>query len=284
MADIELKGLQGLRDLQTTVSEKSTKQGGDVYRKLSTEILYPGKYQPRKNLSAEQLADLADSIKSQGIIQPLIVRKVQPDKYEIIAGERRWRAAKQANVNEVPVIIRDIDDNTALAFALIENIQRENLNPIEEAMAFAKFRDEFSMSHADIANTVGRSRATITNTLRLLSLNETTKELLAEGKLEMGHARALLTLSAEQQVIIANKIIEKNLTVRDTENLIKFQKQSKIEKQVYFADVVENWVERLTKSLSSKVSVRINQKGEGKVTINFGSADEMEWLVNKMDS
>lgn len=283
MADIELKGLKGLRDLESLVSDSKSKQRTTQNLQcVAIELLHSGRYQPRNAFPDEQLLELAASVKSQGIIQPLIVRQVQLGQYEIIAGERRWRAAKIAELKEVPVIVRNICDNTALAFALIENIQRENLNPIDEALGFARLRDEFMMSHTDIAEIVGRSRVAVTNILRLLSLDETVKDWLKAGKLEMGHARALLALTEHQQINLARKIIDNRLSVREAEGLvglIRSPNKQKLKRTTEHKNGVEYWVNALTRKFSRKVDVRLNGKGTGKVIIHIDSLDEIDWLI-----
>ena len=253
---------------------------------LLVDQLRAGAYQPRKSFDEATLFELAESIRSQGIIQPLVVRK-QGEYFEIIAGERRWRAAKIAGLKEVPVVIRSIDDNVALAFSLIENIQRENLNPIEEAQAYIRFKNEFDMTHEEIAKTVGRSRASVTNTLRLLTLSEVVKRLLENHKLDMGHARALLTLSHSEQENIANKIVAEQLSVRDTEALaakIKSPKHidRKLSTRPSFTNDCNNWSNKLSDKLSLDVSVKLNQKGIGSVSILVSSLDEVEWLVEHL--
>lgn len=284
MASFELKGLKGLRDLESLISEsKSDNFHEQKINFLAVELLQPGEYQPRSNFDEDSLTELSESIKAQGIIQPLIARKVKSGKYEIIAGERRWRAAKQANLKEVPVIIRNVDDNTTLAFALIENIQRQNLNPIEESVALAQLRDQFSMSHSKIAETVGRSRATVTNMLRLLTLDDSVKQFLKEGKLEMGHARALLSLDLDQQVVLAHKIIKKDLTVRDAENLSSElkMKEKTIRKEVPTTSKYDTteWVNSLTEKLSSRVDIKLNMKGSGKIVIYVDSLEDVDKVV-----
>lgn len=284
MANLELKGFKGLRDLESLISvSKQDKTISQNLEYLAIDLLQSGKYQPRKEFADESLLELADSIKAQGIIQPLIVRQIETNRYEIIAGERRWRAAKKAELTEVPAIIRNVEDNTALAFALIENIQREDLNPIEKAYALSQLRDEFSMSHAAIAETVGQSRVAVTNILRLLSLEETVKILLQSGKLDMGHARALLTLEPEQQLMLAQKIIEKGLTVRDAEKLVgnirSPKKASREEVGGYHYDT-SPWVNELSKKISSKVDIKLNAKGTGKIIIQVNSPDEIDWLID----
>ena len=188
---------------------------------LPIESMQRGKYQPRKDLNPEKLQELADSIKAQGIIQPIVVRKISFEKYEIVAGERRWRASQLAGLTQIPVVIKEIDDRTAMAMALIENIQREDLNPLEEAEALKRLLDEFEMTHQLIAEAIGKSRTTVTNLLRLMDLHPDVKKLLLSNHLEMGHARALLSLEGSKQVALANKVIKEGLTVRATERLVK---------------------------------------------------------------
>jgi ParB family chromosome partitioning protein len=188
---------------------------------LPIEFLQRGKYQPRKDMNPEKLQELADSIKAQGVIQPIVVRKIAQDKFEIVAGERRWRASQLAGLQQVPVVIKDIDDRTAMAVALIENIQREDLNPLEEAEALRRLLDEFEMTHQQVADAVGKSRVTVTNLLRLLELHPEVKKLLLSKQIEMGHARALLALDGQKQVAAAIKIAKEGLTVRAAECLVK---------------------------------------------------------------
>ena len=288
LSGLELKGLRGLRSLGMLLDESEKKDvPTDMLDKLSVDFLIPGKYQPRQHIEQQALNELADSIKSQGILQPLIVRKIELNKYEIIAGERRWRAAKIAGLTHVPAIIKEVEDNVALAYALIENIQRENLNAIEEAIAFERFKNEFDMTHAEIAITVGRSRTSITNSLRLLTLCDPVKKMLEEGKLDMGHARALLSLDSKQQYIIALKIIEKQLSVRETESLVNSTKISALtevkQKGYLFKDKCNYWSKNLSNRLLTEVTVKFNDKGCGKITINVDSLDKMDWLVDMLN-
>jgi ParB family chromosome partitioning protein len=283
MSGVELKGLKGLKGLDSLLQDsKQNKSIMDNFATLPLERLVSGKYQPRSGFDEATLQDLADSIRAQGIIQPLIVRKLDY-KYEIIAGERRWRAAKIAGLTEVSVIIRNVPDNTALAFALIENIQREDLNPVDQAAALDRLMQEFSMTHEEVAMTIGRSRPAVTNLLRLLTLPTEIKELLRRRKVDMGHARALLTLEQPQQIHIANKIAEKNLSVREAEDLVQ-----KIKRQIPCQDHAANpeleqkikqWSKTLTDTLSFPVKVLLNRHGEGKIVIQVNSLDEVEWLA-----
>lgn len=282
MSNVALKGFKRLRNLDSLVkaSQASRSMFGKI-EKLAIDSLVVGKYQPRNSIDNKTLGELSDSIKVQGIIQPLIVRKIEQDKYEIVAGERRWRAAKLASLEYVPAIIREIEDNVALAFALIENIQRKNLNSIEEAVAYARFRDEFSMTHDAIAHMVGRSRASITNALRLLLIDESVRRLLEEGKLDMGHVRALLTLNYEQQNKEALKIVEKNLSVREAEKMVNLIKHPKpvVKIEESFLDRCKSWSQELSDILSSSVSVELNSQGFGKVVIKIDSLDRIDWLI-----
>jgi len=286
--NLELKGLRGLRELDTLNKSPSVKTHIDPIQHLSIDSLVAGKYQPRQWWSEEELFDLSESIREHGIIQPLIVRRVEEGRYEIIAGERRWRAARLAGLETAPAIVRDIEDNIALAFALIENIQRQDLNPLEEAVAFARFKDEFAMTHADIAKMVGRSRTSVTNTMRLLSLCDPVKQLLTEGRVEMGHARALLTLDAEQQTSLAHKIVMGQLTVRQAEKLadaLKFPSEisSDGKNRVLNDEQQSLWCEELAKKLSARVTIKLNNKGAGKVVIHVESPEEFAWLIEHID-
>ena len=217
---VKPKGLgRGLDALLAGDEETTSAEGAQ--RMLNVTQLQPGKYQPRSYMDDAALQTLADSIKTQGIMQPILVREIAPEKYEIIAGERRWRASQIAGIDTVPVLVRDIADESALAMALIENIQRENLNPLEEAQGIKRLIDEFAMTHEKAAEAVGRSRTAVSNILRLLTLTHAVQELLMHNKLDMGHARALIGLNAAQQIMLANKIVQQQLSVRDVENLVK---------------------------------------------------------------
>jgi len=284
--NIELRGLRGLSSLDNLLNEAPTKDQLENIQQLSIDSLMPSKYQPRKIWDEQALSELAESICSQGIIQPLIVRSKDDNKFEIIAGERRWRAAKLAGLTSIPAVIRDVEDNVALAFALIENIQREDLNPLEEAYAFCRFKDDFSMTHSDIAKMVGRSRTSITNTIRLLSLDDSVKKLLEENHLDMGHARALLTLDTTEQVDLAQKIADQKLSVRQAEELAytrKIQKSRAPSERVNkYTSKQEFWASELSKKLSTKVTVKLNNSGEGKVIIHIEDPSEIDWLLNNI--
>lgn len=252
-------------------------------RKLPIEQLQPGKYQPRKDMSPEALEELASSIKAQGIIQPIIVRKLAENSYEIIAGERRWRAAQLAELDVVPCLVKDVPDEAAVAIALIENIQREDLNAMEEAVALDRLMTEFELTHQEVASAVGKSRTTVTNLLRLNTLELDVKKLLEYGDIEMGHARALLALSGEQQVEAARIVSGKGLTVRETENLVR---KLQLPPTVKSTDEVDPDVKRLETELSEKlgspVAINYNQKGRGKMVISYASLDELDGIIARL--
>jgi ParB family transcriptional regulator, chromosome partitioning protein len=261
-----------------------TGAGADAQRMLSVSQLQPGKYQPRSYMDDAALQTLADSIKIQGIMQPILVREVSPDKFEIIAGERRWRASQIAGLLEVPVLVREIADESALAMALIENIQRENLNPLEEAQGIKRLIDEFAMTHEKAAEAVGRSRVAVSNILRLLSLSAPVQELLICGKLDMGHARALIGLDTAQQVLLANKAVQQNLSVRDVENLVKKlneEGKSKSQKTTINRDVIA-LQNTISEKIGAVVSISANSNGSGTLKINYSNLDQLDDIVAKM--
>lgn len=246
---------------------------------LPIEKLQPGEYQPRTRMDEESLQELAASIKSQGIIQPILVRAIGDDRYEIIAGERRWRAAQIAQLADVPVLVRDIPDEATLAVALIENIQRENLNPVEEAVGLKRLMNEFELTHEEIAQSVGRSRTAVTNLLRLLSLSHGAKQLLEHGKIEMGHARALLGLPIEQQDFAAAQVYDKKLSVRQTEALVRnISKPKKATSKESKSSDVLRLEESLAEKLGAPVSVQ-DKNGKGKIVIEYTSLDILDGIL-----
>ena len=247
---------------------------------LPIESMQRGKYQPRKDLNPEKLQELADSIKAQGVIQPIIVRKISFEKYEIVAGERRWRASQLAGLTQIPVVIKEIDDRTAMAMALIENIQREDLNPLEEAEALKRLLDEFEMTHQLIAEAIGKSRTTVTNLLRLMDLHPDVKKLLLSNHLEMGHARALLSLEGSKQVALANKVIKEGLTVRATERLVKeSHADPKNQKIKLIGNDTVKLQDELTGKLGAKVTIDHKENGSGKLVITYTSLDELDGII-----
>jgi ParB family chromosome partitioning protein len=250
---------------------------------LPIEHMQRGKYQPRKDMNPEKLQELADSIKAQGIIQPVVVRMVAPEKYEIIAGERRWRAAQLAGLQQVPVVVKEIDDRTAMAIALIENIQREDLNPLEEAEALKRLLEEFAMTHQQVADAVGKSRVTVTNLLRLIELHPEVKKLLINRQLEMGHARALLSLEGPKQVAAANKIVKEGLTVRAAERLVKdSQAEPKAPKVRVIDKDTLRLQEDLTAKLGAKVLIEHKENGAGKLVIAYSSLEELDGILDQI--
>ena len=247
---------------------------------LPIEKLKPGRYQPRKEFDKEALQELANSIKSQGIIQPIVVRNMN-DGYEIIAGERRWRAAQLIGMDQIPAIIKDIPDQTAIAMSLIENIQRKDLNALEEANALQRLIDEFNLTHQEVATAVGKSRTLVTNLLRLQKLNNDVKQMLLQGDLEMGHARALLALDGEQQSQVAKMIAERALSVRQTEALIRNVLDNVPEekqKPVMDPDIARLQND-LSEKLSAKVAIQHKQTGKGKLVIHYNSVDELDGIL-----
>ncbi len=281
---IKMKGLG--RGLDALLSG-SDKPQGDEQRNLPVERLRPGKYQPRTHMDQESLAELAASIKTQGVMQPILVRAVDAtpgaERYEIVAGERRWRASQLADLNEVPVLIRSIPDEQALAMALIENIQRENLNPLEEAQGLQRLIDEFGLTHQQAADAVGRSRPAATNLLRLLQLTAGVQELLMAGKIDMGHARALLPIPGTQQLALAQRIIQKGLSVREAERLVQ---QILNPPKAAPAHAVDRDLlrlqEEISDSLGASVAIRSNKKGAGKVTIEFSDLEQLDGILNRI--
>ncbi len=254
--------------------------------KLPVESLRRGQYQPRTRMDKDALEELAQSIKARGIVQPIVARELDDGGYEIIAGERRWRAAQLAGLEEVPVVLRSIPDEAALAISLIENIQRENLNPIEEASGLRRLLDEFGLTHDKVAQGVGRSRSAVSNILRLLSLNQAAKDLLEEGRLEMGHARALLSLSGEEQDNAARTVASRRLSVRQTEELVKqFQNKKQAAGKKKKKSGVDPDVQRLQDELSDRlgthVSIRHN-KGRGQLVIDYHSLEELDGLLSRI--
>lgn len=255
----------------------------DTQHELAVDQLQPGKYQPRTRMDQDALKELAESIKTQGVIQPILVRSVADGKFEIIAGERRWRAARMAGLQAVPVVIRDIPDHQALAVALIENIQREDLNPLEQAIGIQRLTNEFGLTHQSAAEALGRSRTAVTNLLRLLELAPPVRDLLAEGKLDMGHARALLALPALRQVELARQIAAKGLSVREVEKRVG-ELVSRPKPRI--PRVVDRDVARLQEELAQKLGaqVQIKQKGKGRglLIVEYGSLDQLDMLLEKL--
>lgn len=279
----KLKGLgRGLDALLSSDIEDA--DSTDILRMLNITQLQPGKYQPRSYMDDAALQTLAESIKTQGIMQPILVREISADKFEIIAGERRWRASQMAGLSQVPVLVRDIANESALAMALIENIQRENLNPLEEAQGIKRLIDEFAMTHEKAAQAVGRSRVAVSNLLRLLSLTKFVQEMLMHNKLDMGHARALIGLEAAQQIMLTNKIVQQDLSVREVESLVKkLGTETKPNQQ---KTSINHDVMTLQNALSEKigavVSISAKANGAGMLKISYSNLNQLDDIIAKM--
>ena len=254
-------------------------------KELPIEFLKPSSYQPRKDMNPERLQELAHSIKAQGIIQAIVVRFIAIDEYEIVAGERRWRAAQLAGLQHVPVIIKEIDDKAAMAIALIENIQREDLNALEESEALQRLIELFNLTHQQAGDAVGKSRATVTNLLRLADLQPEVKTQLGQGLLEMGHGRALLALKETAQIAVANKVIKQGLTVRATEHLIKTLNQPKSDKPVIQKDTnTIKLQENLTQKIGAEVIINHKNSGKGQLVISYNSLEELDGIIDHFGS
>lgn len=269
------------RGLDALLSSGPEVRGGDSLHNLDVALLKPGKYQPRSRMDEESLNELAGSIKAQGVIQPILARELSNGNYEIIAGERRWRAAQLAGLRVVPVLVRAVPDNAALAMALIENIQREDLNPLEEAVGIQRLIDEFQMTHQAAADAVGRSRSAASNLLRLLKLPTEVQGMLMDGGLDMGHARALLPLNAASQILLANKIVLEKLSVRDTESLV--QKHSAVAparqvKNQHTNRDTQHLQDEISEKLGMRIEIKADKKG-GRLVIHYTSNDQLAEII-----
>jgi ParB family chromosome partitioning protein len=250
---------------------------------LPVTRIRPGRYQPRTKMDQQALAELAGSIRAQGLMQPLLVRPVDRDRYELIAGERRWRAAQMAGLEEVPVLVREVPDEAALAMSLIENIQRENLNPMEEAAGLERLIEEFRMTHEQAADAVGRSRSATTNLLRLLKLAKPVQEMVMEGALEMGHARALLALDGARQIEAGNRIAARGLSVRETEALVQTMLRGPGQRRRREADRdLARLEEEVAERLGTTVEIRPGRKGSGKLVLHYSGLEHLEQLLKKL--
>jgi ParB family chromosome partitioning protein len=267
-------------------SDGSAAAGNNVADKtlmeLPVDLIQRGKYQPRRDIEPESLQELADSIKAQGVMQPIVVRPISDRKYEIIAGERRWRATQLAGLDSIPVVVRDVSDEAAIAMALIENIQREDLNPIEEATSLARLQQEFELTQQEVANAVGKSRSTVANLLRLMTLQEDVRRLVEHGDLEMGHARALLSLAGADQSMAARTVVGKGLTVRQTEALVRNLSSKKApdsaSKQI--DPNIRQLQDNLAAQLGTKVQIQHTAKGKGKLVLAYNSLDELDGILS----
>ncbi len=286
---LKKRGLgRGLDALLTTgkpasAAESQVESRQSELQNLPIEWLQPGKYQPRKDMSQDALEELASSIRAQGVIQPIVVRPVATDRYEIIAGERRWRASQLAGLAEVPCMLKDVPDEAAVAIALIENIQREDLNAMEEAVALQRLLSEFELTHQQVADAVGKSRTTVTNLLRLNLLADEVKTLLEHGDIEMGHARAILALPAEQQPDTGRVIAAKQLTVREAESLVRRLLEPVPAKENKAKDPdVAALESKLSERFGAPVSISYNRKGKGELVINYSSLPELDGILHKL--
>jgi ParB family chromosome partitioning protein len=277
---MKAKGLG--RGLDALLGSATEAEPRDALLTLPVARIRPGRYQPRTKMDQQALAELAASIRSQGLMQPLLVRPVDRDRYELIAGERRWRAAQMAGLDEVPALVREVADDAALAMSLIENIQRENLNPMEEAAGIQRLVDEFKMTHEQAADAVGRSRSATTNLLRLLKLARPVQEMLMEGALEMGHARALLALDGARQIEAGKRVAAKGLSVRETEALVNALLQGPSVQRKRVDRDLARLEEEISERLGTTVEIRAGKKGSGKLVVHYSSLDHLDELVKKL--
>ena len=271
------------RGLDALLSNNEENNSNNSLESCHVDNLKSGEYQPRSYMNQIALNELSESIKTQGIMQPIVVRPAGDNKYEIVAGERRWRAAKLANLTEVPILIKDIPDESALAMALIENIQREDLNSIEEAKGIKRLIDEFGMTHESASHILGKSRTTVTNLLRLLNLSEHVQKALLEGTIEMGHARAMLSLNASEQVMLCQKVISNSLSVREVE-VIAYQKNpSKKKKETQKIADILNLETNLSDKLGASVKISHKSNGSGVLKINYSNLDQLDSILKKIE-
>ncbi len=278
------RGLDALLGSEAKTAKSEPEDVSGKLQEVPIEWIQPGKYQPRKVMEDEALQELASSIKAQGIMQPIVLRTVSENKYEIIAGERRWRASQLAGMEKIPAVVKDVSDESAIAMSLIENIQREDLNPMEEALALQRLVEEFDLTHQQVADAVGKSRTAVTNFLRLTNLNAEVSQMLAHGDIEMGHARALLSLDDEKQSRAAREIAAKQLNVRQAEALVRLWLSEPSEQQkkgrVVDADTrhLEN---RLSGKIGQPVQIQHSAKGKGKLVITYNSLDELDGVLTR---
>ena len=278
-----LDALLGGASIEDSPVEVSPVDGSEALQTLPVDKIQRGIYQPRRDMDQAALEDLANSIKAQGVIQPIVVRPVDMGRYEIIAGERRWRAAQLAGLTEIPTTIREVPDEAAIAMALIENIQREDLNPIEEAMSLQRLMDEFELTQAKVAEAVGKSRTAVTNLLRLMKLTPEAKRMLEYGDLEMGHARALLALDGDKQVAAAKEVVARGLSVRQTEEFVKQgQKPTKKATEIKPDAGIEALQQRWNQALGMPIRIQHSDNGQGRLTISYRSLDDIESILQRI--
>ncbi|MCF6283560.1 MAG: ParB/RepB/Spo0J family partition protein [Candidatus Polarisedimenticolaceae bacterium] len=280
------RGLDALLgNAQSSISTaESRAQVASAPHTLPVDLIQRGRYQPRRDFNPDSLQELADSIAAQGVIQPIVVRPIEDGRYEIIAGERRWRASQQAGLDEIPVVVRDVTEQTAMAMGLIENIQRDDLNPLEEANALHRLLNEFELTHQQVAQAIGKSRTTVTNMLRLLELTDDVKQMMEKHLIEMGHARALLGLKGQAQAAAGRKVANQGLSVRETEKLVRrLQGEESNGEPVKKAKKDDPDVKRLEDDLAQKLGARVSiqqgNKGKGKLVIAYNSLDELDGIL-----
>ena len=276
------RGLGALLQGSRVNLDQEVKDHDGELREIPVDLIQRGRFQPRRDMDPAGLQELADSIRQQGVMQPVVVRPISEGRFELIAGERRWRATQMAELDRIPAIIRDVPDDAAIAMALIENIQRENLNPIEEAFALQRLQDEFELTQSQVAEAVGKSRTTITNLLRLISLSEDVRVMLEHGDLEMGHGRAMLTLQPEQQMQVARQVVAKSLSVRQTEALVRQVQQQTPDRKKQSGQIDPNiraLQDDLAERLGARVSIAHGQRGKGKLVIEYTSLDELDGIL-----
>ncbi|MEE9325743.1 MAG: ParB/RepB/Spo0J family partition protein [Cocleimonas sp.] len=274
---------RGLDMLLSSTAKNNNSKDDTELKNLPVEKIVKGEYQPRLSIDPDALQELSESIKAQGLVQPVVVRRLDSGVYELIAGERRWRASQMAGLHTIPAIIRDIPDQAAAAMSLIENIQREDLNPLEEAIAMSRLIADFGLTHQQTAEAVGRSRAAVSNLLRLLDLEDATKELLDSGQLDMGHARALLALSGSEQIDTAKNVAKKQLSVRETERLVKrltnTDDNAKTSLPAKKSLEVQKLEDSLSETLGARVNIQYNNKGKGKIVVEYNNLDELDGIL-----
>ena len=278
------KGLGRGLDALLGGERERAKGGEEELTHLSVAALRPGKYQPRTHMDEASLRELADSIRARGVIQPIVARPVGGAQYEILAGERRWRAAKLAGLERVPVVVREVPDEAALGIGLIENIQREDLNPLEEANGLKRLIDEFRLTHEEVATAIGRSRTGVTNLLRLLELAPAVQDMLQDGKIDMGHARAMLGLSRQRQVELAGHVAQRGLSVRETERLVQQASQPPAARATATTLDTDGrrLQEELSESLGATVQLKPRREGKGSLVIDYASLDQLQGLVKRL--
>ena len=282
----EVNQLTDPKPIPTAASENFDNTANVGLRHISVELIHRGTYQPRVHFEPDALQELAESIKVQGVIQPVVVRPVTAGRFELVAGERRWRAAQLAGLQEIPAVIKELNDQSAAAVSLIENIQRENLNPLEESRALQRLIDEFEMTHLQVAEAVSRSRASVTNLLRLKDLNEDVKLLVDEQKIDMGHARALLALTGHEQSLLANRAADKGWSVRETEKQVKRQLNpdlAVVETTAAIDPDIKRLQEQVSERLGAAVVLQHKSTGKGKMVINYSSLDELDGILAKIN-